>query len=159
MKLTNQRFVYRWKEFRNRFHEACHIREKDDMMYLDEFAKSLESRWKGSLFKVEEARKLNKHAKEYLHRLEKNGLVGRVCWGWYYLPSKANDPLDFLRKDKGLKVLIKQTASSFWNYDFVHRDVYRIAVESPSYKQALEEFAKKKGWIFEVEQHQDLRLG
>jgi len=128
----------------------CRFNIKGDTMYLDKFVESLESIWKGSLFKVEEAKKLNKHAKEYLHRLEKNGLVERVCWGWYYLPSKVNDPLDFLRKDRGFKVLIKQTASSFWNYDFVHRNVYRIAVESPSYKKALEEFGRKKGWIFEV---------
>ena len=135
----------------------CHFNIKGDIMYLDKFIESLESVWKGSLFKVEETKKLNKHAKEYLHRLEKNGLVERVCWGWYYLPSKVNDPLDFLRKDRGFKVLIKQTASSFWNYDFVHRNVYRIAVESPSYKKALEEFGRKKGWIFEVERHKDLK--
>lgn len=126
-------------------------------MYLEEFAESLESKLKGSLFKVKEAESLNNRAKEYLHRLERAGLVERVCWGWYYLPSKVKDPLDFLRRDKSFKVLIKQTASSFWNYDFVHRNVYRIAVEKSSYRDALEEFAKKKGWIFEIEQHEDLR--
>lgn len=126
-------------------------------MYLERFVESLESKWKGSLFKVEEAKNLNNRAKEYLHRLEKRGLVEKVCWGWYYLPAKVNDPLDFFRKDKGFKVLIKQTASSFWNYDFVHRNVYRIAVENSSYKQALEEFGRKRGWIFEVEQHEDLK--
>jgi hypothetical protein len=126
-------------------------------MYLEEFMEKLESRWKGSLFTVKNAEALHKRAKEYLYRLERAGLVERVCWGWYYLPAKTNDPLDFLRKDKGLKVLIKQTASSFWNYDFVHRNVYRIAVEDPSYKKALEEFGRRKGWIFEVERHKDLK--
>lgn len=126
-------------------------------MYLEEFAKSLESVWKDSLFSVKEAESLNKRAKEYMYRLEKAGRVERVCWGWYCLPSDVKDPWAFLVKDKGFKVLIKQTASSFWNYDFVHRNVYRLGVESPSYKKALEEFARKKGWIFDVEQHDDLR--
>lgn len=124
---------------------------------MEEFAKSLEFVWKGSLFTVKEAESLNKRAKEYLYRLEKTGRVERVCWGWYFLPTDVKDPWVFLVKDKGFKVLIKQTASSFWNYDFVHRNVYRLAVESPSYKKALEELARKKGWIFEVEQHEDLR--
>jgi hypothetical protein len=126
-------------------------------MYLEEFAKSLESLWKGSLFTVKQAESLNKRAKEYLYRLEKAGHVERVCWGWYFLPTELKDPWAFLAKDKGFKVLIKQTASSFWNYDFVHRNVYRLAVESPSYKKALEEFAQKRGWIFEVEQYENLR--
>jgi len=47
--------------------------------------------------------------------------------------------------------LIKQTAASIWNYDFVHRNVYRLAVEDTSYKKALERFGKERGWIFEVE--------
>ncbi len=54
-------------------------------------------------------------------------------------------------KDRGFKVLIRQTAASFWNYDFVHRNVYRLAVENSSYKKALERFGKERGWIFEVE--------
>ncbi|MBE0513220.1 hypothetical protein IBX38_09235 [Candidatus Bathyarchaeota archaeon] len=125
-------------------------------MYLEEFAKSLESMWKGSLLTVKEAESLNERAKEYLYRLEKAGRIERVCWGWYFLPTDMKDPWAFLVEDRGFKVLIKQTASSFWNYDFVHRNVYRLAVENSSYKKALEEFAKKRGWIFEVEQYKDL---
>lgn len=124
---------------------------------MEDFAKSLESTWKDSLFTVKEAESLNKRAKEYLYRLENAGRVERICWGWYCLPTDVKDPWTFLAKDKGFKVLIKQTASSFWNHDFVHRNVYRLAVENPSYKKVLEEFARKKGWIFEVEQHEDLR--
>ncbi|MEX2704840.1 MAG: hypothetical protein Q6352_006225 [Candidatus Freyrarchaeum guaymaensis] len=44
--------------------------------------------------------------------------------GWYYIPEKR-DVWDFLARDKHFKVLIKQTAASIWNHDFVHRNVYR----------------------------------
>lgn len=67
------------------------------------------------------------------------------------------DVWDFLRKDRGFKVVVRQKAASVWNYDFVHRNVYRLAVEDPSYKRALERFAEREGWIFEVERHDDLR--
>ncbi|RLG53329.1 MAG: hypothetical protein DRO00_04420 [Thermoproteota archaeon] len=53
----------------------------------------------------------------------------------------------------GFKIVIKQTAASVWNYDFIHRDVYRLAVEDSSYKRALEGFARQMGWNFEVEYH------
>jgi hypothetical protein len=119
-------------------------------MYLQEFSTALREKWKGSLFKVSEAKQVNARAKEYLHRLGKLGEVERVYWGWYYLPEKQ-DVWEFLVSDKKFKVLIKQTAASIWNYDFVHRNVYRLAVEDLSYKKALERFGKERGWVFEVE--------
>jgi len=121
-------------------------------MYLQDFRSALKQRWAGSLFSVSDAHQVNERAKEYLHRLSKNGEVQRVYWGWYYVPEKQ-DVWGFLARDKGLKVVIKQTAASIWNYDFVHRDVYRLAVEDQPYKNALESFAKEMGWVFEVEYH------
>jgi hypothetical protein len=61
-----------------------------------------------------------------------------------------------LAKDRGFKVIIKQTAASMWNYDFIHRDVFRLAVNNSSYKKALEAFAKSMGWYFEVEYHKKI---
>ncbi len=52
--------------------------------------------------------------------------------------------------------MIKQTAVSIWNYDFIHRDIYRLAVEDCSYKKALENFAKEMGWEFKVEYHEKI---
>jgi hypothetical protein len=121
-------------------------------LYLEQFSTTLRKRWRGSLFTVSEAKQVDAKAKEYLHRLRRLGKVKRVCWGWYYLPEKQ-DVWDFLTSDKGFKVLIKQTAASIWNYDFVHRNVYRLAVEDSSYKKALEMFGKEKGWMFEIECH------
>jgi len=122
-------------------------------MYLEQFSSALRERWKGSLFKVSEAKGIDTRAKEYLHRLGKLGAAEHVHWGWYYIPEKQQDVWGFLSSDKGFKVLIKQTAASIWNYDFVHRNVYRLAVEDASYKKALEMFGKERGWIFEVECH------
>jgi hypothetical protein len=119
-------------------------------MYLEQFSSALREKWKGSLFRVSEAKRIDDRAKEYLHRLGKLGRVEHVHWGWYYIPEK-HDVWDFLANDKGFKVLIKQTAASIWNYDFVHRNVYRLAVQDASYKKALERFGKERGWIFEVE--------
>jgi len=85
--------------------------------------------------------------------LWKKDEVRRAGWGWYYIPEDYRDVWDFLAKDKEFKVLIKQTAASIWNYDFIHRDIYHLAVENHSYKNALENFAKEKGWNFEVEYH------
>jgi hypothetical protein len=121
-------------------------------MYLEQFSSALKEKWKGSLFRVSEAKRIDDRAKEYLHRLGKLGGVKHVHWGWYYIPEK-HDVWDFLANDKGFKVLIKQTAASIWNYDFVHRNVYRLAVQDASYKKALERFGKERGWIFEVEYH------
>lgn len=119
-------------------------------MYLQVFRSALKHKWTGSLFSVSDAQRINERAKEYLHRLNKSGEVQRVYWGWYYLPEKQ-DVWDFLAKDQGFKVVVKQTAASIWNYDFVHRDVYRLAVDDKSYKNALESLVKSVGWAFEVE--------
>jgi len=56
-----------------------------------------------------------------------------------------------LEKDKNFKVVSAQTAASFWNNDFVHRDVYVLKVKEKSYGKALKEFARKRGWSIEVE--------
>ncbi|MFQ6074727.1 MAG: hypothetical protein ACE5Z5_01140 [Candidatus Bathyarchaeia archaeon] len=111
----------------------------------------MKKRWAGNLFTVRDAKQMDERAKEYLHRLEKLGEVERVRWGWYYIPEKQRNVWDFLAKDKGFKVVIKQTAASIWNYDFVHRNMYRLAVEDRSYKKALESFGRERGWTFEVE--------
>jgi len=60
-----------------------------------------------------------------------------------------------LEKDKNFKVISAQTAASFWNNDFVHRDVYVLKVKDRSYGKALKEFAKKKGWNVEAEYSKD----
>ncbi|MGQ9719687.1 MAG: hypothetical protein ACUVWK_07630 [Nitrososphaerales archaeon] len=121
-------------------------------VYLEQFSSALREKWKGSLFRVSEAKKVDARAKEYLHRLGKLGEVEHVHWGWYYIPEE-HDVWDFLANDKRFKVLIKQTAASVWNFDFVHRNVYRLAVEDKSYKKALERFGKERDWIFEVEHY------
>lgn len=120
-------------------------------MYLQRFSSALKEKLGGSLFTVKDAAQIDTRAKEYLHRLGKLGEVERVRWGWYYIPEKQQDVWDFLARDKGFKVVVKQTAASVWNYDFVHRNVYRLAVEDQSYKKALARFGREKGWIFEVE--------
>ncbi|MFQ5711904.1 MAG: hypothetical protein ACE5GD_09030 [Candidatus Geothermarchaeales archaeon] len=120
-------------------------------MYLQQFSSALREKWKGSLFRVSDAKRVDARAKEYLHRLNRLGEVERVYWGWYYLPEEQRDVWDFLTSDKGFKVVVKQTAASIWNYDFVHRNVYRLAVQDRSYKRALESFGRERGWIFEVE--------
>jgi hypothetical protein len=125
-------------------------------MYLDEFKARLVKDWSGSLFSLSSIRKIHPRAKEYLHRLTKNNDIKHVTWGWYWFPMSYRDAWDFLVKDKGFKVIIKQTAASIWNYDFIHRDVFRLAVNNRSYKRALEAFAKSMGWNFEVEFHRKI---
>jgi hypothetical protein len=122
-------------------------------MYLEEFKAKLVKDWSGSLFSLSSIRKIHPRAKEYLHRLSKSDGIRRITWGWYWIPTRYKDAWDFLARDRGFKVIIKQTAASIWNYDFVHRDVFRLAVNSQSYKRALEAFAKSMGWDFEVEYH------
>jgi hypothetical protein len=125
-------------------------------MYLDEFKAKLVKEWSGSLFSLSSARKVHPRAKEYLHRLSKNGEVRRVARGWYWMPTNYKDAWDFLARDRGFKVIIKQTAASLWNYDFVHRDVLRLAVNDQFYKRALEALAESMGWDFEVEYHREM---
>ncbi len=76
---------------------------------MEQFSSALRERWKGSLFRVSEAERVDARA-EYLHRLGRLGEVERVYWGWYYLPEKQ-DAWEFSACDKGFKVLIKQTAA------------------------------------------------
>jgi len=123
-------------------------------VYLESFREGLAKAFKGSLFRVGDAEKVHPRAKEYLYRLYRSGRVVRVGWGWYYVPAGCRDAWDFLAGDRGFKVVIKQTAASIWNYDFIHRDVFRLAVRERSYGRALEEFARRMGWRFEVEYHE-----
>jgi hypothetical protein len=78
-------------------------------------------------------------------------LIERVVWGWYWVPTELIDIWDFLEKDQNFKVISAQTAASFWNNDFVHRDIYTLRVADRSYGRALQEFAKKRGWQIEIE--------
>ncbi|PIU58980.1 hypothetical protein COS86_06660 [Candidatus Bathyarchaeota archaeon CG07_land_8_20_14_0_80_47_9] len=122
--------------------------------YLKAFNEKLK-RLEGSLVSVKSIKGIEPHAKEYLNKLSKDGLIERVKWGWYWVPSEIKDVWDFLEKDKNFKVVSAQTAASFWNNDFVHRDVYVLKVKDKSYGKALKEFAKKKGWSVEVEYSKD----
>lgn len=114
--------------------------------YLQRFYKRLKERFSGSLVKVETAKQIEPNAKEYLNKLAKAGLIERVRWGWYWVPEKIEDAWDFFEKDKNFKIISRQTAASFWNYDFIHRDAYVLKVTDKSYGKALEEFAKRRGW-------------
>ncbi len=133
------------------FKYSVPVHIKGDLVYLDGFKAMLMKNWSGSLFSVSCAQKIHPRAKEYLHRLRKSDGAKHIAWGWYWIPTSYRDAWDFLAKDKGFKVIIKQTAASIWNYDFVHRDIFRLAVNDRSYKRALESFAKQMNWIFEVE--------
>ena len=91
-----------------------------------------------------------------MHRLSKSNGIRRVTWGWYWIPTRYKDAWEFLARDRGFKVIIKQTAASIWDYDFVHRDVFRLAVNNRSYKRALEASATSRGWGFEVEYYRKI---
>jgi predicted transcriptional regulator of viral defense system len=123
--------------------------------YLKEFDKKLRE-FQGSLVSVKCIRVIEPKAKEYLNKLSKEGLIERIKWGWYWVPVEIKDIWDFLGKDKNFKIVSAQTAASFWNNDFVHREVYVLTVEDKSYGKALQEFAKKRGWRVEVEYSKDL---
>jgi hypothetical protein len=122
--------------------------------YLAEFNAKLR-RFKGSLVRVNFVKSIEPNAKEYLNKLAKEGSIERVKWGWYWVPIEVKGIWDFLEKDKNFKVVSAQTAASFWNNDFIHRDVYVLKVEDKSYGKALKEFAKKRGWNVEVEYSRD----
>ncbi len=122
------------------------------MQYLQNFYKKLK-RWKGSLVKVEFLKQ--QHAKEYLNKLARAGLIERISWGWYWIPIKIKDELDFLAKDKNFKIIASQTAASFWNADFVHRDFYIVKVTNKSFAKALGEFSKKKDLKIKVKYAKD----
>ena len=122
--------------------------------YLKEFHEKLRE-LEGSLVRVKTVKEIEPNAKEYLNKLSKEGLIERVKWGWYWVPTEIRDIWDFLGKDKNFKVVSAQTAASFWNNDFVHRDVYVLKVKDRSYGKALKEFGKKRGWGIEVEYSKD----
>jgi hypothetical protein len=122
--------------------------------YLTQFSKKLKP-YEGSLVSVKSVKGTEPNAKEYLNKLSKVGSIERVKWGWYWVPTEVKDVWDFLEKDQNFKVVSAQTAASFWNNDFVHRDVYVLKVKDKSYGKALKEFGKKKGWNFEVEYSKD----
>ena len=122
--------------------------------YLKDLREKL-SNFEGSLVRVKSIKRIEPNAKEYLNKLSREGLIERVKWGWYWFPAEIKDVWDFLEKDKNFKVISAQTAASFWNNDFVHRDVYVLKVKDRSYGKALKEFAKKKGWNVEVEYSKD----
>lgn len=119
------------------------------MGYLQDFYKSLMRDWAGSLVKVDRVK--HPHAKEYLGKLAREGLIKRVAWGWYWVPTPVKDVWDFLAKDRNSKVIAAQTAASYWNHDFIHRDVYRIKVRDKSYGKALEAFGRARGWTIVTE--------
>lgn len=117
--------------------------------YLDAFYSRIKKEWKGSLIRVKSVKE--KNAKEYLNKLARAGLIERIRWGWYWVPDDIKDVWSFLEKDKNFKIISSQTAASFWNYDFLHRDTYVIKVKNKSYGRALQEFGKRKGWDIKVE--------
>ncbi len=119
--------------------------------YLDQFNKKLRKEYKGSLIKVNKIKDIEPNAKEYLNKLAKAEYIERIVWGWYWVPDDYQDFYDFIKKDKNFKILSRQSAASFWNYDFVHREIYNLKVGDRSYKKALETFAKGKGWEVEVD--------
>jgi hypothetical protein len=122
--------------------------------YLTEFNGKLRP-FKGSLVRVKSVESIEPNAKEYLNKLSKESLIEWVKWGWYWVPTKIKDVWDFLEKDKNFKIVSAQTAASFWNNDFVHRDFYVLKVKEKSYGKALKEFARKRGWSIEVEYLKD----
>lgn len=122
--------------------------------YLTEFNRKLKP-FKGSMVRVSHVKAIEPNAKEYLNKLAQEGSIERVKWGWYWIPSEVKDIWAFLKKDKNFKLVSAQTAASFWNNDFVHRDVYVLKVTDKSYGKALKEFGRKRGWSIEVEYAKD----
>jgi len=119
--------------------------------YLQRFHEELADQWKGSLVRVNAVKKIEGNAKEYLNKLAKEGYIERVKWGWYWVPDEVKDVWDFLQKDRNFKVLAAQSAASFWNNDFIHRDAIALKVSDISFAKALKEFSSKRGWNFILE--------
>jgi len=119
--------------------------------YLQRFHEELAGKWKGSLVKVNAAKKIEANAKEYLSKLAKAGYVERVTWGWYWVPDEVKDVWDFLQTDRNFKMLAAQSAASFWNKDFIHREIIILKVDDSSYAKALKDFGSKRGWNFVLE--------
>ena len=121
------------------------------MRYLDQFKNRLEKGWKGSLVSVAEAKTIEPNAKKYLSQLAQRGQIKKVIWGWYWVPEHSRDFFDFLGRENHFKVVQKQTAGAIWNGDFIHRDIYCIAVRDRSYGKALEKLASSLGWKVQAE--------
>jgi len=119
--------------------------------YLKEFHERVRKQYAGSLISVGAVKKVHPYAKQYLVKLAREGLVEKVDWGWYFVPDKVEDIWDFLRSDKNFKVVAGQTAASFYNQDFIHREIVVLKVSDRSYARALGEYAKRKGWQVELE--------
>ncbi len=118
------------------------------MNYLERFYGRLNKDWHGSLVRIKSLN--HPYAKEFMHELSRKGLVERISWGWYWVPDNVKDVWDFLAHDRNIKILADQTAASFWNGDFVHRDAYVIKVQDASYGKALAAFGQKRGWNFHI---------
>lgn len=118
--------------------------------YLEEFRDRLKP-YEGSLFSVAAVRE--PYAKHFLGELAREGAVQRVDWGWYYFPSRRppETPFAFLAQDRNFKIVTGQTAASFWNADFIHREGVTVTVEGRSYGRALESFFKKREWQVDVQ--------
>lgn len=119
--------------------------------YLQRLHGQLLKKYAGSVVRVRDVKEMEPNAKEYLNKLAKARLIEKVGWGCYWVPCDIKDPWDFFEKDKGFKVVSCQTAASLWNNDFIHRDIYVLKVYDRSYGRALEEFAKRRKWRFQVE--------
>lgn len=117
--------------------------------YLERFHQDLVADWKGSLVKVADLQE--KNAKEYMNQAARAGLVERVRWGWYWVIDETTDVRAFLEKDRHFKVIAGQSAASYWNLDFVHRDICLVKVRDESYGKALEAFASSKGWQIQAQ--------
>lgn len=107
-------------------------------------------RYEGSLVRV--ASIPGPNAKHYLAKCAKEAAIEKVVWGWYYIPPRKEPetPFDFLAQDRNFKVITGQTAASFWNADFIHRDTVAVSVDDPSYGRALDAFFEKRGWKADV---------
>jgi len=119
--------------------------------YLQRFYEKLKEKYGGSLVKVEEIRKIEPNAKEYLNKLAREGLIERVRWGWYWIPDEIKDPWEFFEKDKNFKIISCQTAATLWDLGFMNVGTFVVKVTDKSYGKALEEFFKKRGWRIWVE--------
>ncbi len=125
--------------------------------YMKQFYGKLR-KYEGSLVSVSSVKKLNKNAKLYLSKLAKEGVIERAAWGWYYIrPKREASALEFLQQDQNFKAIVSQSAASFWNNDFIHRESLNVVVDNKSYRKALEAFAKKRGWQLTIEYNKDAR--
>lgn len=123
---------------------------------MKDFEKSIIEGYGGSLISPKMFSNKYSHAKVYLSNMEKKGLIKRVRWGWYWVPREYKDFYDFLATDRNFKVLLAQSASSFWNFDFIHRDFYLIGVKNKSFSKALEKFCNQRGWRVEAKVNPEL---